>query len=168
MNVPNLITMSRFALIPLFLYLYLQGKPIAALFIVLFAGLTDMLDGYLARRNGQVTTTGIMLDPLADKLMMLSVIAALLIGKVLPWWAVIIIGFREVGMIVSSAIFHFRGYKTVPANTLGKATTVVYYGAIVLLFLELPSGIPVLWFGIVLSYIASAIYFMKFKNLNRA
>lgn len=168
MNVPNMLTMSRFALIPLFLYLYLDDYRIAALTIVLLAGLTDILDGYLARRNGQITLTGMMLDPLADKLMMLAVIVALLIGRVLPWEAVAVMAFREIGMIASSAFFHFRGFKTVPANRLGKATTVVYYAAIVLLFVHEESGVAVLWLGIGLSYVASAIYFLKFRNLNQA
>jgi cardiolipin synthase len=126
------------------------------------------LDGYFARRNGQITLTGMMLDPLADKLMMLSVIVALLIGDMLPWEAFGMMAFREVGMIITSAYFHFNGYKTVPANKLGKATAVVYYFAILLLFLDQPGGTAVLWCGIVLSYVASGIYLVKFRSLNRA
>ncbi|MFD0673693.1 CDP-alcohol phosphatidyltransferase family protein [Cohnella sp. GCM10027633] len=168
MNLPNTLTMSRFVLIPLFLALYLYDYTITALFVVLLAGLTDVLDGYLARRNGQITVTGIMLDPLADKLMMLAVIVALLIGDHLSWEAFGVMAFREVGMIITSAYFHFRGFKTVPANNLGKATTVVYYLAIVLLFLDQQGGTAVLWCGIALSYVASAIYLVKFRMLNRA
>ncbi|WEK53941.1 MAG: CDP-alcohol phosphatidyltransferase family protein [Candidatus Cohnella colombiensis] len=167
MNIPNLLTMSRFVLIPVFLLLYLNGNPITALFIVLIAGLTDILDGYLARRNGQVTVTGMMLDPLADKLMMLAVIIALLVGKVMPWVAFAVMAFREIGMIMTSAYFHFRGFKTVPANRLGKMTVVIYYLAVVCLMLELNGGITVLWCGIVMSYVASIVYLMKFRSLNR-
>ncbi|WP_372636036.1 CDP-alcohol phosphatidyltransferase family protein [Cohnella sp.] len=166
MNVPNLLTMSRFVLIPVFLVLYFEGYAIAALLTLLLAGFTDFLDGYIARRNGQVTVTGSMLDPLADKLMMLAVILALLIKSVLPLAAFIAMAFREVGMIIGSAIFYFRGLKTVPANGVGKATTIIYYLAITLLLLELPGGVPALWGGIVLSFVASFIYFMKFKRIN--
>ena len=166
MNVPNLLTMSRFVLIPVFLLLYFKDHTIAALLTLLLAGFTDFLDGYIARRSGQVTVTGSMLDPLADKLTMLSVILALLIKSVLPLGAFVAMAFRELGMIVGSAIFYFRGFKTVPANGVGKATTIIYYLAISLLFLELPGGVPVLWAGIVLSFLASFIYFMKFKKLN--
>jgi cardiolipin synthase len=155
-------------LIPLFLVLYLNDKPIAALCTLLVAGITDFLDGFIARRSGQVTVTGSMLDPLADKLMMLSVILALLIKSALPLLAFIVMAFRETVMIIASAIYHFRGLKTVPANLLGKATTVIYYVAITLLFLDQPSGVTVLWIGIALSFVASVIYFMKFKSLNRA
>lgn len=166
MNLPNIITMCRFVLIPLFLILYLNGYSVAALVTVLVSGLTDILDGYIARRSGQITTTGIMLDPLADKLMMLAIVTALLIRKEIPWEAVAVMAFREIGMIVSSAFFHFRGFKTVPANFLGKATTVVYYGAIVLLLLDLAGGLGLLWSGIALSYLSTAVYLLKFRNLN--
>ncbi len=166
MNVPNLLTMSRFVLIPVFLVLYFEGYALAALLTLLLAGFTDFLDGYLARKNGQVTVTGSMLDPLADKLKMLSVILSLLIKSVLPLSAFIAMAFRELGMIVGSAVFYFRGFKTVPANGVGKATTIIYYLAITLLMLELPGGVPVLWGGIALSFIASFIYFMKFRKIN--
>ena len=168
MNVPNLLTLSRFALIPLFLVLYRNDHPIAALCIVLLAGLTDILDGYIARRSGQVTTVGVMLDPLADKLMMLAVVMALLFGGKIPWSAGAVMAFREVGMIASSAFFHFRGYKTVPAIGLGKATTVVYYVAVLLLFLDVPGGVALLWVAIAMSFVTTGIYFIKFRSLNQA
>lgn len=168
MNIPNTLTIARFVLIPLFLALYFYDHPVFALFVVLLAGLTDVLDGYLARKNGQVTITGMMLDPLADKLMMLAVVISLLVKGHLPWEAFGLMAFREIGMIVTSAYFYFKGFKSVPANRLGKATTVVYYLAILLLFLEAPGGTPVLWCAIALSYIASGVYLMKFRTLNRA
>ncbi|MFC4599715.1 CDP-alcohol phosphatidyltransferase family protein [Cohnella hongkongensis] len=166
MNVPNLLTISRFVLIPVFLVLYFKGHSIAALLTLLLAGFTDFLDGYIARRSGQVTVTGSMLDPLADKLMMLSVVLALLIKSVLPLAAFVAMAFRELGMIIGSAIFYFRGFKTVPANGFGKATTILYYLAITLMFLDQPGGVPLLWGGIVLSFVTSFIYFMKFKKIN--
>ncbi len=168
MNIPNTLTIARFVLIPLFLTVYYYDHSIVALIVVLLAGLTDVLDGYLARRNGQVTVTGMMLDPLADKLMMLAVVIALLVKGHLPWEAFGVMAFREVGMIVTSAYFYFRGYKTVPANKLGKATAVVYYLAILLLFLEQSGGTAVLWSAIALSYLASGVYLVKFRMLNRA
>jgi cardiolipin synthase len=168
MNVPNMLTMSRFVLIPLFLILYLNDRPIVALCILLVAGLTDFLDGFIARRSGQVTVTGSMLDPLADKLMMLSVVLALLIKNILPWTAFAVMTFRELVMIIGSGVYHFQGLKTVPANLFGKVTTVLYYAAILLMFLELPGGVAVLWCGIALSFVSSVIYFVTFKNVNRS
>ncbi|CAM3695712.1 CDP-alcohol phosphatidyltransferase family protein [Cohnella lubricantis] len=168
MNIPNILTMSRFVMIPVFLVLYFNDHPVIALFVVLLAGLTDLLDGYIARRSGQITTTGIMLDPLADKLMMLSIVAALVIGGEIPWAAAAVMAFREVGMIASSAFFHFRGMRTVPANVFGKVTTFIYYLAILLLFLDLRGGVPTLWCAIALSFVTTGVYLMKFRRLNRA
>ncbi|THF73126.1 CDP-alcohol phosphatidyltransferase family protein [Cohnella fermenti] len=168
MNVPNMLTMSRFAMIPLFLALYFYDHAVYALLVVLLAGLTDLLDGYIARRSGQITLTGTMLDPLADKLMMMSVIAALLIGGEIPWLAAAAMAFREVGMIVSSAIFHFRGKRTVPANVYGKLTTFVYYVAILFLFLDIEGGVEILWLAVALSFVTTGVYFMTFRRLNRA
>jgi cardiolipin synthase (CMP-forming) len=167
MNVPNMLTMSRFVLIPLFLVLYFTDHSIAAVYTLLAAGLTDFLDGYIARRSGQVSVMGSMLDPLADKLLILSVVLALLIKNVLPWTAFAVMAFRELVMIIGSAIYHFNGLKTLPANLFGKLTTILYYAAILLMFLELPGGVAVLWCGIALSFVTSVIYFIKFKNLNR-
>lgn len=168
MNIPNLLTMSRFVMIPMFLALYFDDHPVIALFVVLLAGLTDLLDGYIARRSGKITLTGIMLDPLADKLMMLSIMAALVIGGEIPLAAAVTMAIREVGMIASSAFFHFRGMRTVPANVFGKVTTFVYYLAILLLFLDLTGGVQVLWCAIVLSFVTTGIYLMQFRHLNRA
>jgi cardiolipin synthase (CMP-forming) len=168
MNLPNFMTMTRFVLIPLFVVLYANDHSITALIVVLLAGLTDILDGYIARRSGQVTVTGIMLDPLADKLMMLTIVISLVAGGEIPWAAAAVMAFREIGMITSSAYFHFRGMRTVPANLLGKATTVVYYAAIMLLLLDLPGGVEVLWSAIVLSFLTSGIYFLQFRHLNSA
>lgn len=165
-NVPNLLTISRFLLIPVFLVLYLGGHPVWALVVVFAAGLTDMLDGYIARRSGLVTQIGIMLDPLADKLMMLAVVGALLADGEIPWSAAGAMAFREMGMIATGAFFHFRGKRTVPANSYGKLTTVIYYLAIVLLILDQPGGLAALWFAIALSFLTSFVYFTSFKRLN--
>lgn len=166
MNVPNLLTMSRFVLIPVFLALYLDGHPIWALIVVFVAGITDMLDGYIARRSGLVTQIGVMLDPLADKLMMLAVVGALLADGEIPWFAAGMMAFREVGMIAFGTFFHFRGKRTVPANSFGKLTTVIYYLAIVLLILDQPGGVIALWVAVGLSFVTSFVYFTSFKELN--
>jgi cardiolipin synthase len=70
-------------------------------------------------------------------------------------------------MIAGSAFFHFRGKKTVPANAMGKITTVLYYLAILFIVYELPFAMASLWFVIVFSFITSFIYIFKFKTINR-
>ncbi len=138
-----------------------------AFLIVVAAGLTDILDGYLARKYGQVTTVGSMLDPLADKTMMITVILSLLITGHIPWSAGAAIFVRDAGMIAGSAYFHFRGKKTVPANWMGKLTTMLYYLAILFIFFEMPFAREYLWGVIVFSFITTFIYIGLFLTLNR-
>jgi cardiolipin synthase len=167
MNVPNMLTICRFLLIPVYIVVFSYGHIISAFLIVVLAGLTDVLDGYIARSRGLVTPLGEMLDPLADKCMMIVVILSLLITGLIPWYAAAAFFIRDIGMIIGSAIFHFRGKKTVPANTMGKITTVLYYIAILLIVFQIDYAIPYLWFVIAFSFITSAIYIVKFKSLNR-
>lgn len=162
-----MLTMLRFALIPVYILVFASGHMKWALVVVLAAGLTDILDGYLARRNGQVTMIGAMLDPLADKSMMIAVIISLLVTGHLHWGACVAFFIRDLGMIAGSAFFHFRGKKTVPANWMGKLTTVLYYAAIVFIFFELPFAQAYLWGVILFSFLTSVIYVVLFARLNR-
>lgn len=170
MNVPNLLTLFRFVLIPLYLLLFFSDLPNRmywAFGVILLAGLTDVVDGYLARRNRQVTQLGIMLDPLADKLMMLSVFLSLLISERISIWAGVAIVLRDVGMIIGSAFFHIRGKRTVPANALGKLTTFLFYVALFLLLFRLPFAQTFLWGVIALSFLTTLIYLFQFKMINQ-
>lgn len=166
MNLPNWITIFRFFLIPVYIYFIAQERLYEALAVVALAGLTDVLDGYIARSRQQITTIGKMLDPLADKVLMIAVILSFLYLRFIPWQAAAAIFVREAGMIIGSAIFHLRGYKTVPANLLGKLTTVLYYLAILFFFLQLEFAVTYLWAVIILSFITSIIYILQFRSLN--
>lgn len=168
MNLPNLLTLSRFALVPIYLLVFYFDHKVIAFFIVMLAGLTDILDGYLARKRGQITQIGVMLDPLADKTMMIAVIVSLLLSKMIPWQAAIAMFIRDLGMIVGSAIFHFRGKQTVPANAMGKLTTVLFYFAFLFIFFEAAFAHDFLWLVIGFSFLTSLIYIVLFKSLNRA
>ncbi|MFD0680742.1 MULTISPECIES: CDP-alcohol phosphatidyltransferase family protein [unclassified Paenibacillus] len=166
-NLPNLLTICRFFLIPMYLFVFEAGYIKTAFFILLLAGLTDVLDGYLARKRGQITQLGSMLDPLADKTMMIAVILSLVFSKMIPWEAAAAMFLRDAGMIVGSAFFHFRGKQTVPANVMGKLTTVLYYLAILLIIFEFPYAIACLWIVIIISFLTSFIYIFQFKSLNK-
>ncbi|MFC4812004.1 CDP-alcohol phosphatidyltransferase family protein [Paenibacillus sp. GCM10023250] len=170
MNVPNLLTLLRFALIPVYVAVFVSDVTNHmkwAFLVVVLAGLTDILDGYLARKYGQVTTVGSMLDPLADKVMMIVVILSLLLTGHIPWSAGAAIFVRDAGMIAGSAYFHFRGKKTVPANWMGKLTTVLYYAAIFFIFFEMPWARTYLWGVIAFSFVTTSIYIGLFLALNR-
>lgn len=169
MNLPNLLTLFRFALIPIYIAVFFSDIPRHmqwAFGVLLLAGLTDVLDGYLARRNHQVTRVGVMLDPLADKMMMIAVFLSLLIAQRISLGAALAIFIRDIGMIVGAAIFHIRGKLTVPANKLGKLTTFLFYVALFLIMFELSIAETFLWGVIILSFITLIVYIVQFKRLN--
>jgi cardiolipin synthase len=168
-NLPNAITLFRFTFIPLYLIVFFSGmehRVFDSFCILLLAGATDVLDGYLARRNGQITEIGIMLDPLADKLMVLTVVISLIVAHDIPYIVAGLMLFRELGMILTSAFFYFRGKKTVPATIWGKTTTVVYYIAIVASMFGWPFALDLLWFTVILSFVTSFVYLIQFRNIN--
>ncbi|WP_313996976.1 CDP-alcohol phosphatidyltransferase family protein [uncultured Paenibacillus sp.] len=167
MNLPNMLTTVRFLLIPVYLAVFAGGHMISAFLIVAAAGLTDILDGYIARSRGLMTALGAMLDPLADKAMLIAVIVSLLVTGHIPWTAAAALFARDLGMIAGSAFFHFKGKKTVQANAMGKLTTVFFYVAILFIFFELEGALGVLWFAIGFSFLTSVVYIVQFMALNR-
>lgn len=167
MNVPNMLTALRFVLIPVYVILFCLGGRVAAFVVWLLAGLTDVLDGHLARKRNEVTYVGAMLDPLADKLMMLAVMLSLLFAGDLPLAAAIAMLVRDGGMIAGSIWFHTRGKKSVPANLMGKLTTALYYIAVVCVYFHWEYAVPLLWAVIVFSFVTSLQYVLKFMELNR-
>ncbi|WP_141506588.1 CDP-alcohol phosphatidyltransferase family protein [Paenibacillus luteus] len=167
LNLPNLLTSLRFVLIPVYIAVFAKGHMIPAFLIMVAAGVTDVLDGYIARKSGQVTRLGMMLDPLADKLMLITVIGSLLISGHISWAAAAAMFLRDLGMIAGGLYFHFRGKKTVPANWMGKLTTIMFYGAIMLIFFEVPNAHSYLWAVIAFSFFTSIVYIAMFKALNK-
>lgn len=167
MNLPNMLTMIRFVLIPVYVALFFIGERYAAFGVWLLAGLTDILDGYIARKHNLVTNIGMMLDPLADKLMMLTVMFSLLWSGDMPWMAAVAMLIRDAGMIACSVLFHFKGKKTVPANWMGKLTTVFYYIAILFVYFQWTYAVELLWVVIVFSFLTSFMYALLFIRINR-
>ncbi|MFD2117021.1 CDP-alcohol phosphatidyltransferase family protein [Paenibacillus yanchengensis] len=168
MNLPNLLTSLRFVMIPIYIAVFASGHMIPAFFVVVAAGITDVLDGYIARRTGQITQLGSMLDPLADKLMLITVFVSLLVTKHIPLLAALAMFVRDVLMIVAGILAHIRGMKTVPANWMGKLTTVLMYVAIMMIFFGLSYAITLLWVVIVFSFVTLLVYIGQFRKLNMA
>jgi CDP-diacylglycerol--glycerol-3-phosphate 3-phosphatidyltransferase len=126
-NLPNAITLVRLALVPVFL-LFAFGDSnadrVIAFVIFLVASLSDILDGYLARRNDQITRLGQFLDPTADKLLVGAALVALVTERRFPLWAAVILGIREVAVqILRTSIVNAGG--TLPASPVAKAKTFV-------------------------------------------
>lgn len=140
-NVANIITVVRILLAPLFIWLLLQDDGelgalrfvATALFIVAIA--TDSLDGYLARGRNLITEVGIILDPIADKVLIGGALVALSILGELPWWITVVIMVREFGITVFR--FAVLSTRVIPASRGGKLKTIVQAVAISLFLAHL-------------------------------
>jgi cardiolipin synthase len=133
MNLPNVLTSIRIALIPVFIITYEQVSPAVSLIVFLTASLTDCLDGYLARKWNQITAFGKLFDPLADKLLLLSVLYCLAQSGHIAWWVVAVMISKELLMVVGSAWLLHKNV-VVSSNWLGKAATGTFIVAVTLVF----------------------------------
>jgi len=138
MNIPNLLTISRLIIIPFFLYMVLQDDPMArliALFLFIIAGITDLLDGYLARKWSQDTKLGRFLDPLADKFLVITCLGAFyyLDSQISLWMILVIIG-RDLLVTIIRFLAIRKGME-VRTNRLAKTKTTVQMTAIIAILL---------------------------------
>lgn len=179
MNLPNFLTIARIFFVPLLVAALVQedvsirvgGALITnewlALGIFLAAAATDLLDGYLARRWGQVTTIGTLLDPIADKLLVSAALISLVQVRAVEAWMVVLIIGREFAVSGLRAIAAAEGY-TIKAGDLGKTKMISQVAAISCLLLsirhpELTAPARILMWGVVVFTMASAVdYFRKF------
>jgi CDP-diacylglycerol--glycerol-3-phosphate 3-phosphatidyltransferase len=179
MNIPNFLTISRIFFVPLLVAALVQQDPQVklhgmvvtndwlALAIFLVAAVTDLLDGYLARRWGQVTTIGTLLDPIADKLLVSSALIALVQVRAVPAWMVILVVGREFAVSGLRAIAAAEGY-TIKASDLGKTKMVSQVAAISCLLLStrypvlVMPGTVLMWGVVVFAMLSAFSYFRKF------
>lgn len=124
LTLPNVLSAGRLVLIPVFLWLVLARHADLAGFVVLAAsGVTDWLDGWLARRLDQRSRLGELLDPLADRLTILAVVIALAIRDFVPWWVAVLLPLRDLLLAGLVPALRSRGYASLPVHFLGKAAT---------------------------------------------
>lgn len=126
MNLPNYITLGRIVLIPFFINFMIYGYHRGALAVFAAACVTDALDGLIARVTNSKTELGAFLDPMADKLLILSAFLTLVLLGMLPVWLVIIVVSRDMILTLGSFVIYFTGHdlKARP-SIIGKATTVL-------------------------------------------
>jgi cardiolipin synthase (CMP-forming) len=141
LTLPNILTIIRLAGVPLFLWLLLvpQADGWAALVLVA-SGITDYLDGYLARRLGQISKVGAILDPVADRLYILSTVLGLAWRDIIPWWLAVLLPARDVLLWGLVPFLRTRGYSALPVHFLGKAATANLLYAFPLLLLGHGTG----------------------------
>ena len=137
MNLPNFLTILRMCMIPVFASMYYSDMQPFSLLVFLLAGATDILDGYLARKWNQITSFGKLMDPLADKLMTLTMIFCLMDTGYLPVWVLAVLVLKEL-MMVLGGLALLKGVKgqkiVVMANWAGKTATALLIAAIALVF----------------------------------
>ena len=163
-NVPNVLTILRMLLIPVFAALFFNGHPKWALAVFCLASLTDMLDGYLARRLGQITDFGKLFDPLADKLMVLTALFCQGLAGVLPWAAILIVLAKELFMVLGG-VFMFGKNVVVSANYFGKTATVCFILSLILSFFHreladwgVQLDLILIWVSVGLALLAMTVY----------
>ena len=163
-TIPNVLTMIRLILVPVFVVVFLKGHRMASLAVFAAASLTDMLDGYLARKLNQITDFGKLFDPLADKLMVLSAMVCQGIAGVFPWSAIIIVAAKELFMVIGGLLM-LKNDVVVYSNYVGKAAQVCFILSLVLAFFHdrlaewgVQLDIILLWMTVALALCAMVVY----------
>ena len=167
MNVPNLLSLLRLAMVPVFAAVFFLPDPSAGVYALAFV--TDIADGWIARHFHQVTRLGRILDPLADKLMTFTVIVCITAAGIIPLWAVVVFFLKEAAMGVGALSMYHKTEDVIPSNWLGKVSTGVFF--VVCAALVLFPGIPSSWatglitLALVLTILAFVSYLLQYLSL---
>lgn len=174
-TVPNLLSIGRLIGVPVFLWLMFADHRLWALWVLVVSGVTDYLDGKIARRYGLVTRLGQLLDPAADRLYILSTIIALAWKDIIPWWLVAVLLLRELMLFGLGPTLRRHGLPIPPVHFIGKAATFcLIYGFPLVLLGSLdnawgdvarPIGWSFVWWGTVLYWLAGVMYVGQVRGM---
>ncbi len=168
-TVPNLLSLLRLVLIPVFLWLLLGAQAdLWAVAVLVVSGVTDYLDGAVARKTGQVSRLGQLLDPLVDRLTIAAVLIGLAWRAIIPWWLVVLLVGRELVLLALVPMLRKHGLIALPVHYLGKAATFVLFIGLPLVIAGTGTGTWeqvadvagwafIIW-GVVLYWYAAALY----------
>ena len=168
--VPNIISIFRICLVPVFIVVYFadgQDTKFWPAVIYALASISDFFDGFIARRYKVSSKLGLILDPLGDKLMTFSVLVCITVDGIIPLWAVVVVGVKETLMAVGGLVLHkVANIGILPANMLGKTATVVFFIVCVTMMLfrciSDAAAIAMISFAIALTLVALAGYLKQF------
>ena len=178
LTLPNVLSSLRLVGVPIFLWAILTRHDALALVTLMVSGLSDYLDGKIARRFGLVSRVGQLLDPLADRLYIATTLFGLAWRGVIPWWLVAVLVGREV--LLAVVLWWIRRYGQIglPVHFVGKAATFNLLYAFPLLLLgqggssfahwALPIGWAFAWWGVVLYWVAGVMYVVQARQVARA
>ena len=142
LTVPNILSITRLCLLPVFLWLVLglEADGIAVA-VLMFMGISDFFDGWVARRWNQTSKLGAILDPVADRLYILAVVIAFVLRDIIPLWLAVVIPARDLFLWGLVPFLRTRGYNALPVHFLGKAATAALLYAFPLLLLGDGTGL---------------------------
>ena len=154
-NIPNILTILRFLFIPIILYFVFTGNYILGFIFFTISGITDILDGFIARKFNLISNFGKLMDPLADKLTQISVLATLVAVEIIPVWILFIVIFKELIMVIGASFLYGKDV-VVYSKWYGKLATVLFYVAIVISLITKQFNITGLWVNVslIIYYIA--------------
>lgn len=159
--IPNIITTCRLLLVPIFAYMMACDNYFAAAIIFIISGVSDVIDGYIARHFNMITRFGMIYDPFVDKLMQITAIVCLVIKDIIPPWLLIFVLLKEVSMILVGGILYIKKIE-IKSNKYGKAATVIFYAGVLLLITwkSMPSVVFSLVISLmILAMLVAAIYY---------
>ena len=158
LTIPNVLTVVRIALLPVVVWRFSAGDNMGALLAYVIAMLTDVVDGFIARHFNQITALGKLLDPLADKLSLVTLIWLFVADGQIPFWVLLLILMKEAALVIGGGVALKRGI-VVYALPIGKVTTCAFVVSIVARFLAFRQIADLLmWVSLVLSMIALVWY----------
>ena len=128
-NIPNILTIIRILLIPFILDAIYKGNYILGIVLFTISGITDVLDGFIARKFNLISNFGKLIDPLADKLTQIAVLMALVYTKIIPLWILVIVIVKELIMVIGASFLYGKDL-VVSSKWYGKVATVLFYLAI--------------------------------------
>jgi cardiolipin synthase (CMP-forming) len=176
-TIPNILSMFRLLLIPVFFILLLADQFGWALLLIAVSAVTDFVDGYVARHFNQITRLGQLLDPAADRLFILSTLVGLGVVGVLPWWFVAVIVARDVLLLVLGVVLANHRFGPLPVHHLGKMGTfaILFSMPVLLLAAAFPDtawiALPVGWaagiWGVFLYWWAGVAYALQAARMIR-
>ena len=176
LTVPNALSALRLLLVPVFVWLVLVPEADGwAVAVLALSGLTDWLDGKVARAWHQVSRVGQILDPIADRLFVTVTVIVLAMRDIVPWWVVVVLFARDGFVLGLQVVERSRGLPIIPVNLVGKAATLcLLYALPLLLLTDTTSDVaqmvrPVAWafafWGIALYWWSAFLYFAQLRAL---
>ncbi|PCI44654.1 MAG: CDP-diacylglycerol--glycerol-3-phosphate 3-phosphatidyltransferase [Proteobacteria bacterium] len=171
LNIPNMLTLARIIMTPVIVYMVLSGEAWLALALMVVAGITDMLDGAIARYFNMRTTVGAYLDPLADKILLISLFITLFIVEQVPLFVFLAIIFRDLIIVLGAVTYEIVTRRlTMQPSFISKATTFIQIVYVALLLLNMAIIIPAIllkiamWLTFLLTCASGLHYLISWTN----